>query len=92
MRNYALHRAKSLGEFGFVSFLRRAFRNWTARRAIARLEQFDDHMLRDIGVKRDDVRWAAGLPLSVNAALALEERALRQRRDEFAKRPGWGAF
>jgi hypothetical protein len=42
------------------------------------MDSFDDYMLRDIGVSRGDVRWAAGLPLTVNAALALEERS-RQR-------------
>ena len=35
-------------------------------------------MLRDIGVTREELRWAAGLPLTVNAALALEERATRR--------------
>ena len=33
-----------------------------------------------LGVARGDVRWAAGLPLTVNAALALEERAWTRRR------------
>ena len=92
MRDYALSRAVSLDEVRGTSFLRRIFRNWVARRAVARLENFDDYLLRDIGVKREDIRWAAGLPLTVNAALALEEHALRQRRAEFHKRPGWGAF
>jgi uncharacterized protein YjiS (DUF1127 family) len=92
MRDYALHRAASFDEVKGTSFLRRVFRNWTARRAVARLEEFDDYMLRDIGVKREDIRWAAGLPLTVNAALALEERSTRQRRTEFARHPGWGAF
>jgi hypothetical protein len=40
----------------------------------------DDYLLRDIGVTRQDVRWASRLPLTVNAALALEERAFRRRR------------
>lgn len=92
MRDYALHRAESLGEVGRTSFLRRIFRNWVARRAVARLENFDDYLLRDIGVKREDIRWAAGLPLSVNAALALEEHSFRQRRAEFAQRCGRSAF
>jgi uncharacterized protein YjiS (DUF1127 family) len=82
MRDYALHRAESLGEFGPVSDLGRLFRNWKARRTVARLEDFDDYMLRDIGVTRADIHWAAGLPLSVNAALALEERAFQRRRAE----------
>ena len=91
MRNYALHRAASLGEFGVISVLRRFLRNWVARRAVARLDTYDDFLLRDIGVSRDDIRWATSLPLSQNAALALEERSVRQRRAEFARRPGWGA-
>jgi uncharacterized protein YjiS (DUF1127 family) len=79
MRDYALHRANSLGEFGAVSFVRRLLRNWKARRRIVALGNFDDYMLKDIGITRDEVQWAAGLPLTVNAAVALEERAFRRR-------------
>jgi len=79
MRDYALNQALSRGEYGIVSFLRRVSRNWKAKRRIASLGNFDDYMLRDIGVTRDEVQWAAGLPLTVNAAVALEERALRRR-------------
>ena len=55
MRDYALHRAESLVEVGGTSFLRRIFRNWVARRAVARLENFDDYLLRDMGLTRLDV-------------------------------------
>jgi uncharacterized protein YjiS (DUF1127 family) len=79
MRDYALHRAESLGEFGIVSFVRRLVRNWKAKRRIVALGNFDDYMLQDIGITRDEVEWAAGLPLTVNAAVALEERAFRRR-------------
>ena len=65
MRDYALHHAASLGETAGTSFLRRIFRNWAARRAIARLDSYDDFLLRDIGVSRADIRWAAGLPLTL---------------------------
>jgi hypothetical protein len=41
---------------------------------------WDERLLSDVGVERDEVRWAATLPLSVNAALALEDRALRRAR------------
>jgi hypothetical protein len=47
---------------------------------VERLDALDDFLLQDIGVTRADVRWASGLPLSVNAALELEERATRRRR------------
>ncbi len=79
MRDYALNQALSRGEYGIVSFLRRVTRNWKAKRRIAALSNFDDYMLRDIGITRDEVQWAAGLPLTVNAAIALEERAFRRR-------------
>ena len=81
MREYALHRAESLGEFGIVSFARRVLRNWKAKRRILALGDFDDYMLQDIGITRDEVQWAAGLPLTVNAAIALEERAFRRRQN-----------
>ena len=80
MRDYALNRAISLGETGQTSFFGRLFRNWRARRNVVRLENFDDHLLYDLGVTRAEVEWAAGLPLTVNAALALEERAFRRRK------------
>lgn len=80
MRDYALNRAMSAEATGAFSLLWRVIGNWRARRAVARMDRLDDHLLRDIGVTRVDVRWAAGLPLTVNAALALEERAMERRR------------
>ena len=79
MRDYVLNQAISQDEFGLVPFLRRVTRNWKARRRIAALANLDDYMLRDIGITHDEVQWAAGLPLTVNAAVALEERAFRRR-------------
>lgn len=82
MRDYALETASRFGEAGHGSFLARIIRNWTARRAVARLEAYDDYMLSDIGVTRDDLRWAANLPLTENAALALEDRSIQRRHRE----------
>ncbi len=45
------------------------------RDAFKQLLELDDSLLRDIGVTRDDVKWAASLPLSVNAADALQKCA-----------------
>ena len=80
MREYALSRAISMGETGHTSWLSRFIRNWRAKRSIVKLETLDDHMLYDLGVTRAEVQWAAGLPLTVNAALALEDRAFRRRK------------
>jgi uncharacterized protein YjiS (DUF1127 family) len=79
MRDYALNRAISIGETG-TSLFRRLLRNWRAKRNVIKLENLDDHMLSDLGVTRAEVQWAAGLPLTVNAALALEDRAFRRRK------------
>lgn len=80
MKDYALSRAEAAEATGSLSMLWNFIRNWRAKRAISRLEELDDFLLHDIGVTRDEVHWAAGLPLTVNAALQLEERATRRRR------------
>lgn len=80
MRDYTLNEAVFRGEFA-SPLLSRLWRNWKARRALVRLENLDDRLLRDIGVTRGEVQWAKHLPLTVNAALALEERGrLRRQR------------
>lgn len=79
MRDYALHRAEGVEMAGPGALLRRLIGNWRARRAVAQLDRLDDFLLRDIGVTRRDVLWAAELPLTCNAALALEERARELR-------------
>jgi uncharacterized protein YjiS (DUF1127 family) len=65
------HTARDLSQSGFLA---RAYDNWQARRSVRSLLKLDDHVLHDAGTSRRDVEWAASLPLSVNAALALEER------------------
>ena len=80
MRDYVLSQAQSLGEFDGGAYLSRLYRNWKARRSVSRLAEYDEYMLRDIGITREEIRWASNLPLSVNAALALEDRAFRRRK------------
>jgi uncharacterized protein YjiS (DUF1127 family) len=74
MRDYALHQAQVAGSLPGAGLFENLIRNWLARRAVRRMENLDEHLLRDIGLTRDEVRWAAGLPLSQNAALSLDER------------------
>jgi uncharacterized protein YjiS (DUF1127 family) len=73
MREYALHQAEFSGSLPGNGILARLYRNWRARRAVARLESLDDFLLHDIGVTREEVRLAAQSSLTVNAALALQE-------------------
>lgn len=80
MRDYALNHSLSHSELPGTTFVSRLIRNWRARRAVRQLIELDDRMLRDIGVSRNDVEWAAGVALTINAALALEERSSRARR------------
>jgi uncharacterized protein YjiS (DUF1127 family) len=81
MRNYALTRAISLEEGNGFSIITRLWRNWQARKRIENLRTYDDYMLRDIGLTREEVQWAAELPLTVNSTLALEERAFKRQHD-----------
>ena len=43
---------------------RSAFHAWTSRRKLSNLLDLDDHMLADVGVTREDVKWALDLPFS----------------------------
>ena len=47
--------------------------NWKVRKEVAKLSKFDDHMLKDIGLTRGDLRCAGSLPLSMNPAHALKD-------------------
>ena len=79
MRDYALNRAMASESLG--TSIISLFRNWRARSEMAKLANCDDQILKDLGIRRDDVRWALRLPLTQNPRLALEERAfMRQRR------------
>ena len=65
---------------GLAHSLLAPIRGWYRRRKLVRLMDLDDHLLEDIGVTRDDVRYAFNLPLGMDAALELEDRALRRGR------------
>jgi uncharacterized protein YjiS (DUF1127 family) len=80
MRDYALHQSASFDNQMGAGILAQLIRNWRAHRAVARLELLDDNMLRDIGIEREEVLWASRLSLSENAAIALQERAAKRRR------------
>lgn len=80
MREYALHQASQ--EFHGLLFgdLRRAVKNWLKRRMLRQVQDLDDHILKDIGLSREDVTQAVDLPLAYDPILELERRLDRRRR------------
>ena len=73
----------SLAPAGVLTALLRemstALRSWNKRRQVKTLGEFDDHLLADIGLTREDVRWALDLPFSYDPGVELQRRALRNR-------------
>lgn len=53
------------------------------RRALSDLAKLSDAALRDIGVTRDDVEWAARMPSTSDASAALQVRALERTLSNF---------
>lgn len=80
MRDYAAFRAHTADVTGAFR-VRHLVNNWRARRAVLRLNGIDPLILRDIGLTPEDVQWASHLPLTVNATLALDQRALQRARN-----------
>jgi len=58
------------------------WRAYRGRRALHTLIEADDRMLRDIGVTRDDVRWALDAPTSQDPTAYLRLRAVSRRAAE----------
>jgi uncharacterized protein YjiS (DUF1127 family) len=74
MDDYVLSQARFAGDLPGTGILARLWSNWLAKRATAALLNLDDVTLRDIGVTREDVSWAANRPLGENASTALANR------------------
>jgi uncharacterized protein YjiS (DUF1127 family) len=85
MRNAALFIASQHGpaEAGLLHSILRTVGNiakrWKSRTEVARLVDFDDHMLADIGLSRGDVREALDLPFWNDPGNSLQFRAARNR-------------
>ena len=70
MTNLVLNHAATRDASAKRTFFARLIHDWPARRAVVML---DAHLLCDLGLTRADVRWAADLPLTADAAQALDE-------------------
>lgn len=66
MRDYILHQAEARDSTFAFPNLRRLVRSWLAKRSLRRLDHLDDYMLNDIGLTRDDIRFALRLPYDLD--------------------------
>lgn len=81
MREYVLHQAQSRQAYGRLTPLVRVVKNWLNRRALRKLESFDDYMLRDIGLTRDDLRAMRRQPLTLDVHWEADRLRLISTRD-----------
>ena len=79
MREYVRSCAASRDRAFAFPWLRRMISNWHARKHLRRLEDFDDHMLADIGLTRDDLRLGRSLPWDVDPMAEIIRRRNRIR-------------
>ncbi|MET0483818.1 MAG: DUF1127 domain-containing protein [Aestuariivirgaceae bacterium] len=79
MYNLVESHAEALTEDAETWNLARLWQHWLAKRSVRRLASYEDHVLRDMGIERADLDWAARLPIWRNATQELEERGLRRR-------------
>lgn len=63
----------------YLEAIRQVFRSWENRRSLDVLAGLDDHMLRDIGLSRSDLRDAASEPLWRDPTAMLAARVLERR-------------
>ena len=79
MREYALN--QSYQEFyGLIGGLRRMLSNLLKRRMLKGVHELDDHILRDIGLNRDQVASVLHLPLRYDPIAELQRRIDADRR------------
>ncbi len=71
MRDYIFTQARMREQTFAFPKLRRLLHNWQARRQIRRLTELDDHVLRDIGFSRDELRQVLRLPHDMDPLLTL---------------------
>ena len=74
------HHTDHLGRPAWLEKLQALLVAWQRRRRIARLLDYDDHLLEDMGHRRSDIVEALALPISVDARALLLQRKEERRR------------
>jgi uncharacterized protein YjiS (DUF1127 family) len=78
MRDYILHQSIASDSTFVFPKLRRMVRTWFFKRSLREVERFDDYMLSDIGLTRDDLIRLRRMPLDVD--LVSEMSRMRESR------------
>ncbi len=78
MRDYVLTQAQSRQPYGRLTVLARMVRNWKHHRALEKLLNLEDYLLRDMGLTRGIVQHLLSLPLTVDVDWE-RERVMRGR-------------
>lgn len=79
MRDYVLFQSQHIEFNQPFAVLRRLISNWRKRRRLRDLQQLDDHVLNDIGIRRADIMAVLSQPVSVDPVRELERRARLRR-------------
>jgi uncharacterized protein YjiS (DUF1127 family) len=66
MREYMLHETQAYESTSVLAVGRRIVANLWKRRTLRKLSDLDDHVLRDIGLRRDELDLALHLPLTID--------------------------
>ena len=80
MRDYVLTDANSRDQTFAFPWVRRLVRNWLSRKCLRKLEEFDDHMLADIGLTRSDLRLGRSAPWDVDPVVEIIRNRERLKR------------
>jgi uncharacterized protein YjiS (DUF1127 family) len=80
MRNLVSFEAQSRQAFGRFTVLVRLWRNVQTRKDLRLLQSMDDHVLRDIGLTRDEVRRLLSLSNRVDLMWEVERLKLLRGR------------
>lgn len=79
MREYMLHEAQANETTSVLVVGRRIVTNLWKRRTLRKLRDLDDHVLRDIGLRRDELDLALRLPLTIDPLRHLIHRRTLNR-------------
>jgi uncharacterized protein YjiS (DUF1127 family) len=80
MREYALNQADQQYRGSFLGKFRQYAKNWLRRKMLKEVSDLDDHILKDIGLERQELLEALTLPLAYDPFGEVHRRVLANRR------------